>query len=233
MEILFILFAVVGVFVYLGVKSPDKTTAYASMDAIINKLKDKDQSLYIDKKYSDQTTGVALAKKQKKIIVTVNNDAKVYDYSDLTGVEVEIDGNQASSANLAGAAVGGLLFGGAGAVVGAMTKSKTHKTIKLKLYFSDVHNPTYHVYFLKQISETSTMYPIVKNALIDVDEWYGRMFSILKQQTSSIPASKSDSIADEISKLSQLKINGVISDEEFIKAKTQLLAGSEDSIQIY
>jgi hypothetical protein len=219
MELFFILCVAVGVIVYLGVKTPNKTTAYAAMDKIIDDI--KNIPLNIDKKYSDMKTGIALADTQKKIVITKNGSGKLYDYSDLTGVEVEIDGNQASSANLTGAAVGGILFGGAGAVVGAMTKSKTHKIIKLKLYFSDVHNPTSHIFFLNQRSETSILYPIVKNALIEVDEWYGRMSSILKQQTNTTQT-KSVSIADEITKLTQLMVSGVISDEEFTKAKSQL-----------
>ncbi len=210
---------------YFTDKSPNKTEAYIDLDRAVVKLNEENQRFNVDAKYTDRTTGIALDAKGEKILISTNNGSRCYGYADLTGAEVVIDGNEASSANLGGAAVGGLLFGGAGAVVGAMAKGKRLRSVVLKLYFSDVQNPACHIHFLKKALKTDRFLPVVKNALKDVNDWYGRMTSILKA-TSRVNNAPLSSIADEIAKFAKLRDDKCISEQEFLDAKFRLLASN-------
>ena len=61
------------------------------------------------------------------------------DFKDIIGMEYREDG--VSTNGVGRAAVGGVLFGGTGAVVGAVTGKKTVQNVKMIIYVTDIVNP--------------------------------------------------------------------------------------------
>lgn len=77
----------------------------------------------------------------KKLIIYNGIDGKhvFVNYEDILGMEVQEDGVKTNGVGRA--VVGGVLAGGAGAVVGAVTGKKTVKNIRILIYLKDVLNP--------------------------------------------------------------------------------------------
>lgn len=75
-----------------------------------------------------------------------------YSFDDVVDFELIEDGNTVSSGGLGRAVVGGVLFGGAGAVVGAVTGGKktkqTCKELRLKITMNSIENPVVYVDFI-------------------------------------------------------------------------------------
>jgi hypothetical protein len=102
-------------------------------------------------------------------------------------VEVEEDGTVISSASrgsqLAGAAVGGVLLGGVGAVVGAMTGSRKEKRqinrVDFKVTIEDVANPIFRV-TLQSLPSPSDG-PVYRMTCLQTSEWQGRLEAVMRQ----------------------------------------------------
>ena len=93
----------------------------------------------------------------RKKWATLNNEGfleKIYDYDDIVNFELLEDGNSVASGGLGRALVGGILFGGAGAVVGGVTGRKKTKnyceSLKLKVTVDDINNPSVYINFINE-----------------------------------------------------------------------------------
>ena len=135
----------------------------------------------------DSATGVAIDTSQNKIAFS---DQKrkiiVYDYRQIHSVETVIDGNAIYKTNrgsqVIGAAVGGLLLGGAGLLIGALTgkKQKDEKVskISIRVGVSDMDKPSHEIIFYDS-------QPIKRDGLVaqmwaeQADEWTQRFNAIL------------------------------------------------------
>ena len=95
---------------------------------------------------------------------------KVHKYSDIISFDLLEDGNSISSGGLERAAVGGLLFGGVGAIVGAATgKHKTKSTcykLQIKISVKDTSKPAEFITLLSsEAKRNSFLYKMAfKNA---------------------------------------------------------------------
>lgn len=113
--------------------------------------------------------------------------------------EIIIDNNSVYKTErgnqLLGAAVGGIAFGNAGAIVGGLTGTKTKETtiknIDLKISVDDFNNPTHKISFLSNVdvytgqidkNGYSAESSKVKAALNHIERWRGIMEIIIKQQ---------------------------------------------------
>lgn len=152
--------------------------------------------------------------------------AKVYDYSDIVDFELLEDGESITKGGLGRAAVGGVLFGGVGAIVGGATGKKKSKPVctnlKIKITLNDMKNPVVYLNFIS--SETKKDSLIYKNMYNTAQECLSTLQLICNSVEA--PAENSDktiSSADEILKFKNLLDSGVISQEEFEAKKKQLL----------
>lgn len=163
---------------------------------------------------------------------------RIFPYQDLLGVEIVEDGlsvistKTARASQLGSALVGGVLFGGAGAIVGGLsgkTVSTAHdrvNAVQLRLLVDDISHPHFVVDFLgKQVPKLSAEYSL---ALAQARQWHGvlevlirRVDSEAQQHSTAPPASTS--VADELRKLAVLKSGGILSEEEFQTQKRVLL----------
>ena len=93
--------------------------------------------------------------------------ADIYPVELISGYEIVEDGTSITSGGLGRAAIGGLAFGGAGAIVGAITGKKSSKgivnTLKIKINLTDLDTPVLYVNLItKKTKKSSVLY---KNAI--------------------------------------------------------------------
>ncbi|TAM17563.1 MAG: SHOCT domain-containing protein [Pandoraea sp.] len=165
--------------------------------------------------------------------------ARMVPYSALLSVELFEDGSTvtrtARASQLSSAVVGGLLFGGVGAVVGGLTgKTKSsHKVrrIDLRLVVDDTVNPLHDVALLDAESNQDGI--VYQHAMHQARTWCGLLEIAIKRADEEDAASGSypctsaqpTSVADEIRKLGELLQVGFLTAEEFSRQKARLLAG--------
>lgn len=167
----------------------------------------------------------------------INNDSNqvilgtekkyVYEFANIMNAEIEVDGNSVASPSIGGAVVGGLLFGGAGAIVGSSQKTmiKKIRSVALKIYVDDLKNPYHRVLFYSADVALPPEHPQVAPVLTEASEWYSRFLNIIEKRkvVASAPTNAVVSVADELVKLSALLKEGVITQDEFDTQKKKTL----------
>ena len=171
---------------------------------------------------------------------------EIFNYSDIIEVSYEENGSQlytkSAGRTIGGAIVGGVLMGGAGAVVGGLSgASKQNKEIKnmdikillrstsrtsCVLHFKDVDR----VLKTKEDADRKLYEKYVKNAnqakdVLSVIIDNAKQVSTPTAQPIAQPvvAPTSSSVADELAKLAKLKADGILTEEEFQAQKSKLL----------
>lgn len=114
---------------------------------------------------------------------------RVFGFSDLVGVEVLRNGASLQKTNrgsqIAGAAVGAVLLGPVGLLLGGLTGSKrvveTIDKLSLKIFTNDLGNPVHEIVFLKSPGSKPDSF-LVKQASKELDNWHARFQTILASQ---------------------------------------------------
>ena len=182
-----------------------------------------------------------------KVLVLVGpGHHEIINYSDIIEVSYEENGSQlytkSAGRTVGGAIVGGVLMGGAGAVVGGLSgASKQNKEIKnmdikillrstsrtsCVLHFKDVDR----VLKTKEDADRKLYETYVKNAnqakdvlSVIIDNAKQASAPIAQPIAQPVVAPASSSVADELAKLAKLKADGILTDEEFQAQKSKLL----------
>lgn len=182
-----------------------------------------------------------------KVLVLVGPGSyEIFNYSDIIEVSYEENGNQlytkSAGRTIGGAIVGGVLMGGAGAVIGGLSgASKQNKEIKnmdikillrstsrtsCVLHFKDVDR----VLKTKEEDDRKLYETYLKNAnqakdvlSVIIDDAKQASAPIAQPITQPVVAPASSSVADELAKLAKLKADGILTDEEFRVQKSKLL----------
>ena len=161
---------------------------------------------------------------------------RIYKYDDLIDYDVIENGSTISytSKGIGGigkAIVGGILFGGAGAVVGAVTATSTTKTtnitdninrLEIKITVNDLNTRNIFIDMSEGNAENLKKINLLKQNVQDIIS----TLDIIKQNqvkniSSNINSTYSE--ADEIIKFKKLMDEGIISKEEFENKKKQIL----------
>lgn len=143
---------------------------------------------------------------------------------------------------MAGVAVGGLLLGGVGALVGGLSgKTETSEKIKrtdLRLIVNDTNTPLHDVAFIdNEVKKDGIIYIQTIQA---ARRWHGILEVLLKRADSEEknlqnserqiqPESPTASVADEIKNFAELHISGVLTTDEFQQQKARLLGGNQST----
>lgn len=145
-----------------------------------------------------------------------------YSYSDIVSFELQADGKvitSSTSGGLGSAVVGGILFGGVGAIVGSNTgKKRTNSTIyntyTINITLNSMQNPniTFDVPTQKIANEIISALQLMYNSQIKDAETNTKKIDI-----------DNNSVADEIKKFKELLDMGAITETEFDIKKKQLL----------
>lgn len=148
-----------------------------------------------------------------------------YNYSDILDYDVVEDGGSIAHGRAGSAAVGGLLFGAAGAIVGAALPNKSDATctsLQIVIHVNDLNNPTIVYSFIEsETSRSSYTYDLQSKTAQKVAGMFDYM--IAKARESKESAAKAPDAADELRKFKQLLDDGVITSEDFENKKKQLL----------
>ncbi len=151
----------------------------------------------------------------------------IYDYSDIVNFELIEDGESVASGGLGRALVGGALFGGAGAIVGGVTGRKKSKgictSLKLKITVNDMNDPAVYINFIE--TKTKKDGYVYKEIAKQAQECLSTFQLICDRQKveKENTGNSAGSVADEIKKFKYLLDEGVITQEEFDKKKSELL----------
>lgn len=182
-----------------------------------------------------------------KVLVLVGpGHHEIFNYSDIIEVSYEENGSQlytkSAGRTVGGAIVGGVLMGGAGAVVGGLSgASKQNKEIKnmdikillrstsrtsCVLHFKDVDR----VLKTKEDADRRLYETYVKNAnqakdvlSVIIDNAKQASTPIAQPIAQPVVAPASSSVADELAKLAKLKADGILTEAEFQAQKSKLL----------
>ncbi len=152
---------------------------------------------------------------------------QIYSYSDIVNFELLEDGDSVASGGLGRALVGGVLFGGAGAIVGGVTGKKKSKgictSLKLKITVNDMNNPAVYINFIETKTKKDGF--VYKEIAKQAQECLSSFQLICDRQKSEREntGNSNSSVADEIKKFKGLLDEGVITQEEFDKKKSELL----------
>lgn len=154
---------------------------------------------------------------------------RIRKFIDLIDFELLNNGNKLIDGHsLLGSAVGGIAFGGVGAIVGAAIPKKSIKDVcnnlSIKVVFNDMQNPIEYINIITSATKTNSKE--YTESFKSAQECLSILAVILKQnQEQSIIANSQPqlSAADEIKKFKELLDMGAITEDEFITKKKQLL----------
>ena len=150
----------------------------------------------------------------------------VFNLADINDFEVIENGETVTSGGLGRAAVGALAFGGAGAIVGAITGKKKTKSIienlKIKINMNDLDAPVIYINLITTKTKTSSL--TYKMGFKQADSIVSSLDVLVKQYQNIAPAEPVVSSAtDEIRKFKALLDDGIINQDEFDAKKAELL----------
>lgn len=175
----------------------------------------------------------------KKLLGTYSyyeNTSKIIKFNEVLDFEIFENGNSVVSSRTGSAVVGGLLFGGLGAVAGASgsrTISENCSNLKLKIYTNNIQYSVIMLDFLeKGISKSSVLYE-------QLTEVINEMISLLKIAREhnrqeerkedkkviieNVEDIKQNSNLNSIKELAELKEKGIITESEFEESKKKIL----------
>lgn len=150
-------------------------------------------------------------------------------YSDIVDFELIEDDSCIIKGGIGRAVVGGMLFGGVGAIVGGSTGKKkvkqTCSNLMVKITVNNMDAPVEYIKLISSTTEKNSM--IYRGAYQDAQEIISLLQLICSQQseigTDSQNNLSSISAADEIRKFKELMDDGIITEEEFLAKKKELL----------
>lgn len=179
-----------------------------------------------------------------KVLVLIGPGShEIFNYADILEVSYEENGSQLYSKSagrtVGGAIVGGVLMGGAGAVVGGLSgASKQNKEVRnmdIKILLRSTTRTSCVLHFkdidrnLKTKDETDrNLYETYVKRANQAKDILSIIIDNAKQTIAPIAQpvvapTSSRSVADELTKLAKLKANGILTEEEFQAQKSKLL----------
>ena len=180
----------------------------------------------------------AIDQEKKKIMVITAEDRDselrkhIIDFSDIISVELLKDSNVSYSKStmrtIGGGIVGGVIAGGAGAIVGGLSggskEERTISNISVKLLLRNLNLTSITMECLKNgsILDNSDS-PFIKEAQSIIDH-VSVIIDLVDKENGVQKRKSTSSIADELEKLYALKEKGILTEEEFQMQKNKLLS---------
>ena len=180
------------------------------------------------------SNGISADFASKKVRITTgsfNKKTSLLDSSDIVSYSPHFEGHEVKKHHgLTRAATGGLLFGGAGAIVGAVTGGKHFSEItrvSITIRFKNGEAVEYNLLPSGSAKATSAIAQNANNQLEDMSALLDRIIEANRTPTPVTIHSSQEkapiSSADEIRKYKSLLDDGIITPEEFNAKKKQIL----------
>ena len=181
----------------------------------------------------------------KVLVIIGKHIHKTFNYSDIIEVSYIENGDtmftKSTGRTVGGAIVGGVLMGGAGAVVGGLSgdikKKKEVKNMDVKillrsteetslvLHFMDSSSPlnskdaSFNARYEEFLRNANTAKDLLSVIIDDAKQVLPPVAPVMSQSVTTQPSS----VADELAKLAKLKADGILTEEEFQAQKAKLL----------
>ncbi len=194
----------------------------------------------------------------KKIAFVKKYYKEIVPFEQIISVEILEDNTilqqKSSLRTIGGAVVGGAIAGGAGAIVGGLSgdtkQNKKVSKVQVKIKLRDINHPSFTIDCFNCKTMTAAGEPIkpssmegylYKQGLNDAQRIADTISAIIditdkasKNVANSTPqqAKPAGSVADELSKLADLKAKGILTDEEFDAQKKVLLSASTSAASV-
>lgn len=183
----------------------------------------------------------------KVLVIVGEKTHEIFNYADIFEVSYEENGNQlytkSAGRTVGGAIVGGVLMGGAGAVVGGLSgaskQNKEVKNIDIKILLRSTSRTSCILHFkdVDRVLKTKndldrTLYETYTKNANEAKDVLSVIIDNAKQAQVSTPVAQpliqqvstsTSSVADELAKLAKLKADGILTEEEFQTQKAKLL----------
>lgn len=179
---------------------------------------------------------IALNHEQRAIVLGTIAAHRTYPWTSIASVDVIRDGSSITSTNrgsqLMGAAVGEVLLGPLGLLIGGVTGSKRTlqrvSQIGIKIIVDDRHTPIYTIDFLRVPGNgADPKNKLVKDAAQRAEHVHALLVNAIRNSSaqSATPQRQISerSAADRIDQLWKLKEAGALTDGEFQQQKQQIL----------
>lgn len=179
-----------------------------------------------------KTLGVFMAYDEKNNMLGFNMTMfdgfeSIYHVDEIIGYELIEDGTMVAKGGLGKAALGGLIFGSGGAIVGSILGKKVSDyctSLKIRIAVDNISNPTICINFINgKVRKDSIAY---KQNCTAVQECLSMLDLVTKKSqddNTAATVTTAFSEADEILKFKKLLDEGIITEEEFNMKKKQLL----------
>lgn len=245
----FIIFAII-VIIVAGIMGSNYETKKKAERASSLSLKLQDVSDFTLTKKVDGYGGYylfAIDEVNEKIGLLTQIESSFISFSDIIGVELIEDGNiltkKSTSRTIGGAILGGVIAGGAGTIVGGLSGNSIQKnkvsTVTVKILVRNLNQPTLSILCFdsktmtvehKSSIETegkmeSYIYKLCRKNADDIKDLVSVIIDRVdnKSEPTSIASTSSNSVADELLKLNELKEKGIITESEFSAQKSKIL----------
>jgi hypothetical protein len=185
-----------------------------------------------------EQTAIAINHDAQAVVLGTTRAHKKYAWSSIASVEVIRDGASITSTNrgsqLMGAAVGEVLLGPLGLLIGGVSGSKRTvqrvSQIGLKIIVDDRFTPIYSIDFLRVPgSGADPKNKLVKSAAQRAEHVHALLVNAIRnsslQAATRAPQIEERSVGDRIDQLWKLKEAGALTSAEFHDQKAQLLGG--------
>lgn len=153
----------------------------------------------------------------------------IFKFSDIIECEIIEDSNTIMKGGLGRAIVGDVLAGGVGAIVGAITRKSKNVTNSLQIRLV-TNNITASLYPLDLItSETKKDSTEYKNIMQFANNVYATVTSIINDNTDNrnTNSEQNNDFIEQLERLSKLRSDGMITDEEFERSKRRILENEQ------
>lgn len=179
---------------------------------------------------SDTVAGFLKVDRNNKLwivpgVAGAKENPKVFQFDDLIDYELIADETTINKSGLGGAAVGAVLFGGVGAIVGGAASKKALEAISsLKIRVS-TKDELFNSLTIVLLSAKTKKGSFIYNTTMDTAQKLISAFDMIESEKSNLADSiPSPSVADEILKLKQLLDTGALTEQEYQTQKAKLLA---------
>lgn len=170
----------------------------------------------------------------RKIVLGSWKSEKAYDFAEISSVEVVKNGSTIRKMNrgsqLVGTAIGGLAFGGIGAIIGGLSGSSRSEellqSVSLRVTVNDPGKPVHTICFYSDREGTRLEGIVAKSVFQQIERFHGHIVNAIQQSQNKV-AAPTNSVADEIQKLWDLKQAGILADDEFATQKGRILNRSK------
>ena len=154
---------------------------------------------------------------------------QIMDYNDLLNFEIVEDGESVVQGRSGSILVGGVLFGGIGALAGASRSKKISDTctnLSIKLIVNDVKNPLISFPLIEGTVEKSSDY--YKSSYRNANEFEAILQIILanannEKQLYDFEHEEKDSIKQQLQELKEMLDDGLITQDDYEQKKKQIL----------